>query len=215
MIKKPEGWNQEPDEKLSFDFLIECAKNEKKGEWNALYLESEWKRVYSERTWDPKDIRELIRQDQFIRPNFRGKDFQESNLRDVDFSDAHLEGAKFIDANLKEVDFQEAHLEGADLSWAIVNENTSFRNIKIDDATGYLLSRIVNCKNKTDKWYSILVKLPKILCKKKGTDFSNVALGTCRIDTLTKTRIEKNIRDYRWNDWYKNHRFLRIIMRPF
>jgi uncharacterized protein YjbI with pentapeptide repeats len=154
-----------------------------------------------------------------------GVDLCHANLQSAMLNNATLNGANIQLANLEEAvlsnatlngaDFNSSDLQGADLSWAIVNENTSFQNINIDDATGSLLSRIVSCKKKTGNWHSILVKLLKIWREKKGTDFSNVALGTCRIDTLTKTRIEKNIRVYRWNDWYKNHVFLQIIMRPF
>ncbi|MDO9522232.1 MAG: pentapeptide repeat-containing protein [Methanocorpusculum sp.] len=142
-----------------------------------------------------------------------GANFQEAHLEGADFQMAQMERARLDNAHLNGADFKSSYLQGANLSWAIVNENTSFQNIRIDDATGSLLSRIVNCKNENGD--SILCKLKKIWREKKGTDFSNVALGTCRIDTLTKTRIEKNIRVYRWNDWYKNHVFLQIIMRPF
>ena len=52
MEERPEGWNQELYEKLSFEYLIECGENERIGEWNAPYLEyleSEWKRLYPDR----------------------------------------------------------------------------------------------------------------------------------------------------------------------
>ena len=47
--KRPEGWNKELYDKLSYDFRIECAKNGEIEEWNQVYeayLRSEWERVF-------------------------------------------------------------------------------------------------------------------------------------------------------------------------
>ncbi len=95
MDEKPEGWNQELYEKLSFEYLIECAENKRIDEWNALYqeyLESEWKRLYPARKWDPDNVFELAkRQPDFKRPDFSGKDFQETISQGINFAGAHLE----------------------------------------------------------------------------------------------------------------------------
>lgn len=117
MDEKPEGWNQELYEKLSFDFLIECAENERIGEWNALYLEyleSEWNRLYPGRDWDPENVFELVRRDsKFKRPDFSWRDFREAICRGVYFRGVHLEGADFREAHMKGINFTGAHLDGA------------------------------------------------------------------------------------------------------
>jgi hypothetical protein len=51
MVERPERWNKELYDKLSFEYLIECAKNHRIDEWNQVYeayLRSEWKRIFSE-----------------------------------------------------------------------------------------------------------------------------------------------------------------------
>ncbi|MDD2286776.1 MAG: hypothetical protein PHQ11_15420, partial [Paludibacter sp.] len=70
MVKRPEWWNKELYDKLSFEYLIECAEKKKKkiDKWNALYqeyLESEWKRLYPE--MDSIDILELVKRDSLVK----------------------------------------------------------------------------------------------------------------------------------------------------
>jgi len=134
-----EGWDKDLYDKLSFDFLIECAENEKIDEWNELYLEyldSEWTRLYPEREWYSKNVVELVGRVDisdlglieyfelqksgalFKRPDFSGKDFKEAISRRVCFYDAHLEGANFRGAHLQGATFNMAHLEMADFNWA-------------------------------------------------------------------------------------------------
>jgi hypothetical protein len=51
MADRSEGWNKELYDKLSFEYLIECARNYQIEEWNRAYeeyLRSEWKRIFSE-----------------------------------------------------------------------------------------------------------------------------------------------------------------------
>lgn len=132
-----EGWDKDLYDKLSFDFLIECAEKKKIDEWNALYLEyleSEWKRLYPDRKWDPENVFELVmRWPDFKKPTFFRKDFREVRSRGVYFARAHLEGADFIEAHLERADFMEAHLEGADFRAAHL-ERANFIEAHLDSA---------------------------------------------------------------------------------
>ncbi len=202
MDKRPEVWNQELYEKLSFDFLIECAENKRIDEWNALYLEyleSEWKRLYPKREWDTENVFALVKRDsEFNRPNFSSKDFQEAISRGVRFIGIHLEGAiicltdlkgahlevaNFVGADLKKANFLMAYLEGADFMFAHLDEAQFIYTI-VDGETLFT-------ENTIDK----------------HTDFTGTALSATRIDPNLRTRLERNIREIHWEKWYEKPKF--------
>ena len=134
MDEIPEGWNQELYKNLNIKKLIECAENKKIDEWNALYLkylESEWKRLYPNREWNPEDILELVNiESQIKRPNFIWGDFREV----ISFlKGAHLEGAKFSKVCLNGVKIGEIYLQGADFHGAHL-EGAEFLGTYLDGA---------------------------------------------------------------------------------
>ena len=295
MDEIPEGWNQELYEKLSFEYLIECAENKNIHEWNALYLEyleSEWKRLYPDRKWDPENVFELVmRWPDFKKPTFFRKDFREVRSRGVYFARAHLEGADFMEAHLEGADFRaahleranfiEAHLDSANFIHAHLNgvyfidarldgayfikarldgascmdarleganfmdarleganfreahlERAIFRNTHLERAI-FINARLewadfrVAHLGRADfsgahlegaKFIYSIVDGETLFTENAmdgKTDFTGTGISATRIDPVLRTKLEKNIREIQWNDWYKNHRFLRIIMRPF
>lgn len=133
MDEKPDRPNQELYKNLNIKKLIECAENERIDEWNTLYLEyleSEWKRIYPKREWDPENILELVENDRlhlrqinyletrkrvyrFKRPRFLMKTFREALSRGVSFKGAHLDGADFRRERLDGTEFKGVYLKGA------------------------------------------------------------------------------------------------------
>ena len=82
--KRPEGWNKELYDKLSYDFRIECAKNGEIEEWNQVYeayLRSEWERVFPLIECDKKSKMVLFDDIfSFVRPDFHSKYFIDTIL---------------------------------------------------------------------------------------------------------------------------------------
>ncbi|MEA5037437.1 MAG: pentapeptide repeat-containing protein [Methanocorpusculum sp.] len=237
MDEKPEGWNQELYEKLSFEYLIECGENERIDEWNVLYLEyleSEWKRVYPERKWDPDNVFELVvSYFDFKRPIFFAKDFQEAiscgvsfaeaHLKGADFRFAHLKGAKllkaciegtdFNGAHLEEADFRLAHLEGADFSFARLEgadfsfahlEGAKFRKAHIE-GTDFNGAHL----EEADFTYAFVDGGTMFSGNSIDgkTDFTGTALSATRIDPNLRTKLERNIREIQWKKWYDEPKF--------
>ncbi len=242
MEEKPERWNQELYEKLSFEYLIECAENKKIDEWNALYLEyleSEWKRMYPKRGWGQKEILELVDIfSQYKRSDFSGEDFCEAISRGASFELAHLEGANFMDAKLNRANFVEAHLEGAimmdahlekaifsgshlelaHLEGAIMMDahlnGSHFEGAHFMDANlngvNFLDVNVVGA----DFWgahlegaqftYTIVDGGTMFTNNHidKNTDFTGTALSATRIDPNLRTKLERNIREIQWKQWY-------------
>ncbi len=180
---RPEGWNEELYEKLSYDYLIECAKNERIEECNKKYedyLKSEWERIFPDEGYDAENIGRLFYYgSHFQRPDYKNKDFKNAIRKEAYFSSAHLEGANFPGAHLEEVDFSDAclygsnfldaHLEGALFNIAIVNGETLFAENTLD----------------------------------KKTDFTGTSLSSARIDPNIRTQLERNIRQIHWEEWYE------------
>lgn len=117
MDEKPEGWNQDLYEKLSFGFLINCAKRGIFDEWNQVYeayLKSEWKRLFPDEVFDISNLGNLCASGSgWIQPKFTDINDIISIQEKVTFKDAILIGSVFISAYLSGVDFSYAHMEGA------------------------------------------------------------------------------------------------------
>ena len=124
MVERPEGWNKELYDKLSFDFLIECAKKDKIEEWNQAYeayLKSEWERLFPDEDYDSENIAKLIDPNSdtdLVRPDFSEKDFINAIQKKAKFSGVHLEGSYFHLVDFSGADFREAHLSGSDFYFA-------------------------------------------------------------------------------------------------
>ncbi len=183
LVEGPKGWNKELYDKLSYDFLIECAtKNDGIKEWNQAYeayLRSEWERFVSLIEYDKKNIWVLIDLDlgfDFVRPDYKKKNFNNTIL-----DDAYLSGAYFSGTHLDGSDFSYAHLEGAKFILTVVNGETLFTNNTIDTKT----------------------------------NFTGTSLSSARIDPELKTQLEKNIRQIRWEHWYKDNKMLEIPAKIF
>jgi len=118
--------------------------------------------------------------------NFMGADLESVELRR-----AHIEGAKLWWTNLKDADLCWSHLEGADLSGAnLKGANCSM--IVIDGSTLIWLCDI-----------------------DRRTNFRHVGLNSARIDSGLKQILEYNIRRMNWEGWYKEHSFLKWLVKLF
>ena len=205
MVERPEGWNK----KLSYDFLIECAKNDKIDEWNMeyeAYLRSEWIRLFPSEVYDLENIRKLFGDDVgFERLNYLRKSFKDDISDGADFSYAHLEGADFSYAHLEGANFSYAHLEGADFSYTHL-EGAIFADTYLNGAIFKLA--VVNGETQfTYRDIHIYID--------NRTDFTGTPLSSVRILPKVRTKLEKNIRQLRWEEWYKYNRKWEIPAKIF
>ena len=117
LLEWPEVYNKELYGILSYDFLIECAKNKRILEWNhayEAYLKSEWEKLFPDERYDLENIGKLFFDgSDFVRPNYNMKDFRNAIQEGVKFIGLHLEGASFYCSRLEGACFSEAHLEEA------------------------------------------------------------------------------------------------------
>ncbi|ABN07909.1 pentapeptide repeat protein [Methanocorpusculum labreanum Z] len=205
--------------------MIECAQYRRIEEWNLAYekyLKSEWERILPDEGYNLENIGKLFYYGSgFVRPGFQckdftnaiqeGADFSSAHLYGADFSSAHLYGADFTYASLYEADFICSHLEdtnlfetilyGANLSWASLIgadficshlERAIFHFSIVNGETQFTNSTI------DDK-----------------TDFTGTSLSSARIEPELRTKLERNIRQIRWEEWYNDNKLLEIPARIF
>ena len=96
-----------------------------------------------------------------------------------------------MEAHLNGVNFLCAHLEGANFLWADLKGAT-------------LKYAIVNGETLFNK---------NIIDDK--TDFTGTSLSSARIDPELRTRLERNIRQIRWEEWYNDNKMLEIPAKVF
>jgi len=255
MVERPEGWNKELYDKLSFEYLIKCAKNGKISEWNQAYeayLKSEWNRLFPGVGYDSENIGKLLDYgSDFQRPGYNKKDFKNAILEGANFANVHLEGADFLFAHLEGAHLSHAHLDGADFSGVHLEkaiffhshcEKTIFFHSHFEGAFFYWAhleganfydahiekAHFGNTNlEKADFTSAHLEGAQFILAVVNGetlfsnntiddkTDFTGTSLSSARIDPELRTKLERNIRQIRWEKWYKDNKILEIPARIF
>jgi len=216
---------------ICFGYLIECAENNWTDMWNTDYLKylaSEWNRLYHPREWDRKYILELVRHPQFKRPDFSDGNFREAISRGVGFHHLHLEGANFFGAHLEGAYILMAYLDGAQFIGAHL-EKTKFRWTQLERANFYgahlggadlrdahleganfygahLEEAYFNGAYLEGAEFTYAVVDGGTLFSKNSiddkTNFTGTALSATRIDPSLRTKLERNIREIQWRDWY-------------
>lgn len=124
-----------------------------------------------------------------------------AHLEDAFLLGSHLENAKLRCAYLNDANLANAHLEKADLVDTHL-EGTNFKNAFLEGAD----FQIAIVSGSTSFCYCEVDRY---------TDFRGVGLDSARMDPGTKQLLEYNIRRMNWEDWYKEHWFLRWPVRLF
>ncbi|MHC4169460.1 MAG: pentapeptide repeat-containing protein [Planctomycetota bacterium] len=177
-----------------YEMLKRCSDNKDITDWNEWRKENPVKEVFLEGA----DLSICYLKGAYLHQGrYReeaGKEYHfqgEVHLRGVDFTRAHLEGARLklsslegtrmTNAHLERAVFYRANLKGAEVRAAHVDGSTSFWKCEID----------------------------------RDTDLRGIGLDSCRVDTGTKQLLEYNNRRLNWELWYKEHWILRWPVRWF
>ena len=170
-----------------------------------------------------------------------GRTTPEVYLKKAKFNHAHFEGAKFYFAHMEGAELYKVYLEGAKLDFAYLNksfllgahlENAWLQCAKLHNANvcnadlkGTVLVDSELEGGQFDNAYLQKAKFQKATVNGKTsfcyckvdyeTDFCEVGLDTCRIDPATKQLLEYNIRRKNWEEWYKEHKLTKCLVKPF
>ena len=115
------------------------------------------------------------------RTNLGGANLSRAHLEGANLRDSHMEGVMLFKARLDEANLVFAYLQGARLRFAHL-EGADIRGAVVDGSTLFWHCRI-----------------------DERTDFRSVGLEDCRIDEMTRYRLEYNRRRMNCEDWYKLH----------
>jgi len=264
-VERPEGWNKELYDKLSFEYLIKCAKNNKIEEWNQVYkayLKSEWERLFPEIEYNKKKQMDFLNYDSdFVFPRYEEKDFSAAIvgptsfhrahlegasffmacLKGAHFSGSHLKGAKFFMTFLEGAQFSRAHLEGADFSWASLDgtdftqaylkgtvfssaslNGTSFNGADLQEGriNGVRLegAQFISTHLEGAQFLLATVNGETLFSNNtidEKTDFTGTSLSSARILPELRTKLERNIRQISWEEWYNDNKLLAIPAKIF
>jgi hypothetical protein len=99
-----------------------------------------------------------------------------------------------------------ACLKGANLSRANLKK-AKFNRAIVDDSTIIAGVTLIKESDQIAKNVDEMID--------DETDFSGVALSTARIDPDIRTRLDRNIRNKHWEEWYSQHRVLKIPVQGF
>jgi len=179
--------------------LKRCSENKDLTEWNEWFKKNHWRECIILECADFCDAYlegaflwgANLKEARLINANLECADLTETDLSKADLTYAHLKGTDFTRAKLKMTDFEGAQLEGA---WFDETDlrGAQFQWSSVDGAT-----LIRNCK------------IDSI------TDFSAVGLEGIRIKPGTKELLKYNIRRMNWEEWYKEHSWLKWLVKPF
>ncbi len=140
-----------------------------------------------------------------------------AHLRDANFERSRLDSAQLYAADLTRGKFWLAHLEGAFLSIACLEEaqlNSSYLKGAI-----FYHARVKGARfsaaivDSGTSFWELKINRHNKNCK--GTNFIGVGLENVRIDPGTKQLLEYNIRRINWEHWYKEHFWLKWLVKPF
>jgi hypothetical protein len=159
--------------------------------------------------------------------NLRNVRFDDALLQKALFGKAHLEKSYFWHAKVQGADFHFAHLENADLGVAHF-ENCDFSDAILENAnltpselngTEFSNTDLRGCSiraclvdGSTRFWNCRINRYSK---GKEFTDLTGTALNNVIITPGEKQLFEYNIRRQNWEEWYKEHSWLKWLVKPF
>jgi len=133
--------------------------------------------------------------------NSKGANFQRANLESANLEGANLENTFLWEANLQGANLRETNLQGAILKRADIR-GAEFGGAKLQNAD---FSRAI-VDGSTLIWRCEV---------DRKTKFEIVELDAARIYPGIKQLLEYNIRRKNWERWYKEHHFLKLLVKAF
>ena len=157
----------------------------------------------------------------FSGSDVKGSDFLDSHLGGSDFSYADIKGTLFWNTHLEKADFRAAHLEGADFSGADL-KGARFKSASLFGANfgnTHLEKADFTSAHLEGAQFTLAVVNGETLFTNNTiddkTDFTGTSLSSARIEPELRTKLERNIRQLRWEEWYTDNKLLEIPARIF
>jgi len=143
--------------------------------------------------------------------HMEGADLSNCHLENAALGQCYLEDANLSSANMTGANFQRAHLNHTNLCYTHM-EDSNLKYAHLERAF------IVKSHLENSNFEQAIVDSSTLLwdCHvDRNTNFSGVSLDCIRIDSGKKQLLEYNIRRMNWEQWYKEHPWLRLPVKGF
>jgi len=143
--------------------------------------------------------------------NLQGAFLDRANFQGAKLCMTKLQGAHLVGSNFQKAEVYWSFIQAADLRLSNLRKaNFSFSNLQAANFTGTLLQG-------ANFSYVIVDGETAIVRAQvdRNTNFEGVGLDSMRIDPGIKQLLEYNIRRKNWKQWYKEHKFLKCIVKEF
>jgi len=168
--------------------------------------------------------------------NMERSKLQRANLKYARLDSVNLQSGQLTQTKMDYATLEGAMLKGADLSYSILwnarlrNANLDYANLKgVNFSVTGLEDASLNGANIEDAIFleTYLQGASLRACIVNGrtwintrqidnhTDFRGVALGSVRIESTPRQRLEYNKRRLNWEDWYEDHQLQQWMVRLF
>jgi uncharacterized protein YjbI with pentapeptide repeats len=210
-------------EQAHYALLMESAKKRDFAEWNELREDENGLPVA---LLDGADLREVCLEGAYLRRSYlNGADLRGANLRNADLAGAHLRNANLRRASLQSAFLYGADLKGADISFADMEgaiftkalmENSDVIGAKLQyaklDNANLRGAHFSSCNLIGATFKASIVDGGTYFdgCTiDRQTNFTMVGLSLIRINPELKDELEGNVRQIRWEAWYRKRRLTR------
>jgi hypothetical protein len=188
--KQEQSKNERHFNQEQYDRLIECSEKGPEGieQWNKWCNENPAEAVWLQGAY----LEKANLQGAYLQfAKLQGADLQRADMQGAELHRIKLQAANLQFANLQGATFFEADLQGANLQFATL-QRARFRGAIVNGSTNFLGCEI-----------------------DENTDFRHTGLENVRIESGTKILLKYNIRRMNWEDWYKEHKRQKWLVRPF
>jgi hypothetical protein len=197
-MSEPNSKTEKPKEERQysqkqFELLNSCNAKKDMSAWNQWREENPDEKILLEGAsfWQAYLKGADLKGANLVRADLRGAKLTGSNLEHANLYDAKLQNARIGEAVLRH-----ANLEGADI------RGTSFWHANLESA---------KCDAAIVDGFTLLWGCKVDRC----TNFIGVGLSSARIRPGLRQLLEYNVRRMNWEEWYKEHTFLKILFKSF
>jgi len=156
-----------------------------------------------------------------LKAHLVGADIKKAHLDGTNLMDAHLEGADLDSAHMEGANLSMSHMEFAKLWWTHLDAALLF-GAHLDGA--YLHEAHLDganlsvCEMRGTKMHMASVSGETVMndCPiDRQTDTTGTPLDAARVEPGLRQLLEYNVRRLGWKAWYRQHRWLRLLVQPF
>jgi len=201
-----------------YEILLRCSQMKDTTEWNQWRKQSPRKDIFL----DGARLKGANLEEANLKAaHLEGADLSNAYLKRADLSNCHLEDAALVQCHLEDASLSSAYLSGADFRRAHLDHaNLCYTHLEDANLKYAHLERafLVKAHLENSNFEQPIVDGSTLFWEchvNRNTNSRGVSLDSARIDTGTKQLLEYNTMRMNWEQWYKEHHWLRLPVKAF